>query len=459
MTNEKSERRDKSKVKIILWLILAAILLAIIGLLGSRCERELPQVTLLGDLTMVGVKKEIPLKILDAKSGIRRIDAILMQGGKKVKLLAKEFPREGYFGDSGPHGVDEIISIDMTPLKMEDGSATLSISVQDYSWWAFMSGNTNTIDYPITIDTKPPMVEAISTPRYIIPGGSGAAFYRVKEAVGKSGVVVNDFFYPGFPLAGFQDVFVAYIGLPYDTTGLANSFAMAQDKAGNEGRAAFGMILKKPKFRSDRINISDNFLQQKMPELLKDSSDKGNTLLDQYLYVNGTMRVENNQRIRDLCSSPLSTRMWSGIFLRLPHSSPEAGFADHRTYYYQERQIDEQVHLGIDLASLLHTPALAANHGIVIFADNLGIYGNTVILDHGQGLFSLYSHLSEIRVREKDEVRQGDTLGLTGTTGMAGGDHLHFAILVNGIFVTPIEWWDEHWLQDNILGSMPKKEG
>lgn len=130
--------------------------------------------------------------------------------------------------------------------------------------------------------------------------------------------------------------------------------------------------------------------------------------------------------------------------------SAKAGFADHRTYFYKGKAIDKQVHLGMDIASTRHVPIKAAGTGIVVFGDYLGIYGNMVLIDHGQGLFSLYSHLSQINVSPGDLLQKGDILGNSGTSGMAGGDHLHFSILVNGIFVTPKEWWDQHWIDITI---------
>ena len=117
-------------------------------------------------------------------------------------------------------------------------------------------------------------------------------------------------------------------------------------------------------------------------------------------------------------------------------------------------KVDEQDHLGIDLASLANSPVQAANHGRVIFAERNGIYGLTVALDHGQGLISIYGHLNSIGVTLDQDVKKGDIIGLTGQTGLAGGDHLHFSIMVNGIFVNPIEWWDDHWIKDNITRKL-----
>jgi murein DD-endopeptidase MepM/ murein hydrolase activator NlpD len=127
-----------------------------------------------------------------------------------------------------------------------------------------------------------------------------------------------------------------------------------------------------------------------------------------------------------------------------------ARFGDRRSYYYRGKKVDEKTHLGIDLASLANSSVQASNHGTIIFAERNGIYGETVVIDHGQGLASIYSHLSRIDVVPGQEVKKGEVIGKTGQTGLAGGDHLHFSVMVNGTFVNPIEWWDSHWIEDNI---------
>ena len=152
-------------------------------------------------------------------------------------------------------------------------------------------------------------------------------------------------------------------------------------------------------------------------------------------------------------------KLWHGPWLRLKNSATMARFGDHRSYEYKGKKFDEQVHLGIDLASLANSPIQATNNGRVIFSDRLGIYGFTVVLDHGQGLASLYGHLSQIDVKPDQEVKKGDIIGFTGQTGLAGGDHLHFGIMVNGVFVSPIEWFDEHWIKDNITRKLDLVSG
>ena len=96
----------------------------------------------------------------------------------------------------------------------------------------------------------------------------------------------------------------------------------------------------------------------------------------------------------------------------------------------------------------------AANSGRVILAEFVGIFGNTVIIDHGFGLASLYSHMSQISIKEGDMVKTGDDLGSTGVTGLAGGDHLHFSMIVHNVFVNPVEWWDDSWIKNNITSKI-----
>ena len=151
--------------------------------------------------------------------------------------------------------------------------------------------------------------------------------------------------------------------------------------------------------------------------------------------------------------------LWREAFAQMGNTQVESRFADQRTYFFDNKEIDRQVHLGFDLASVQHAPVHAANSGVVVFAAFLGIYGNCVILDHGLGVQSLYAHLSLIGVKEGDKVEKGAELGRTGITGLAGGDHLHFTMLLQGTPVNPVEWWDPHWMQDRVLRKITEASG
>ena len=117
------------------------------------------------------------------------------------------------------------------------------------------------------------------------------------------------------------------------------------------------------------------------------------------------------------------------------------------------------MHLGFDLAVTAGVPVAVANAGKVLHAAWLGIYGNCVIIDHGMGVASLYGHLSSIAVNVGDTVTKGQALGKSGMTGLAGGDHVHFTMLVNGRAVNPVEWWDPHWIQDRVDRKLGESAG
>jgi murein DD-endopeptidase MepM/ murein hydrolase activator NlpD len=182
--------------------------------------------------------------------------------------------------------------------------------------------------------------------------------------------------------------------------------------------------------------------------------DPNATEIEKFCIINRELREKNAAVFQDLGKNTSQERLWEGSWLRLKDAACMANFADHRIYYYKGKEVDRAVHLGIDLASLANSEVYAANNGRVIYAQPLGIYGLTVVLDHGQGLASTYSHLSKINVKTGQEVSKGDKIGFTGQTGLAGGDHLHFGIMVSGLFVNPTEWWDPHWIHDNITRKL-----
>jgi murein DD-endopeptidase MepM/ murein hydrolase activator NlpD len=302
----------------------------------------------------------------------------------------------------------------------------------------------------VIIDTTPPKLSILHSERYINPGGSGIVIYRSVDPGIQSGVQIEDKFHPGFKVGdGRDDTYISYFALPYSATGLDKSFVVARDMAGNETTLPFSVIFKNKQFRQDKIDVGDGFLEKKIPEFMQYYPEMQGEMVDKYLFTNNEVRQLNNSKISELCNSPHPQRLWEGRFQRMAGST-RAGFADHRTYYYHTKPIDKQVHLGIDIASTRQADVKAAEKGIVIYTDYLGIYGNMVMLDHGQGVFSLYSHMSQINVSVGDTVEQDVVIGSTGTTGMAGGDHLHFSMLINGVFVTPKEWWDQHWIDVTI---------
>jgi murein DD-endopeptidase MepM/ murein hydrolase activator NlpD len=441
--------------KSIISMIISLIVLLLIGAatIGfyKFYEREKPQFNFKEEVSILGQHNALAFSVADARSGISFVAIVLSQGDKSSTLYEKSFSRQGFFGNNGPHNIDETAVLEPAKLGFTDGAGELRVTVRDFAFWNWMAGNETVMTYPVTIDTHPPQITILHSTRYVSPGGSGIVIYRINDKVEKNGVTINGHFNPGFPVNDAEDDrYIAYFGLDYTTAEIESAAVNATDKAGNSGTAAFGMVLKKQKFGDDQINVSDSFLKLKIPEFAQAYPQLSGSPVEQFVYVNSQVRRENYKKIVEICSNPSPTRLWEGVFERMSRSSRMAGFAEHRTYYYNNEEIDQEVHLGIDLASTKQAEVHAANRGKVVFADYLGIYGNTIILDHGQGVFTLYSHLSAIDSAVGDLKEKGALIGRTGNTGMAGGDHLHFSVLVNGIFVNPIEWWDKQWLQLNI---------
>jgi murein DD-endopeptidase MepM/ murein hydrolase activator NlpD len=223
---------------------------------------------------------------------------------------------------------------------------------------------------------------------------------------------------------------------------------VALPTGGQEVKQAVSLKVKPRRWRQDKINLSDNYLRKVAATL--PASNPGDPL-GNFLEINREVRRRNHERLVQVCSQSNPQPLWSGAFQRFLGKTT-AGFGDERTYVYQGKVVDHEVHLGVDLASLVNSPVPAANRGVVVMAEPLGIYGQTVIIDHGLGVFSGYSHLSQMMVQPGDKVEKGTIVGKTGTTGLAGGDHLHFDVVIQGEFVDPIEWWDPHWLKDQVEG-------
>jgi murein DD-endopeptidase MepM/ murein hydrolase activator NlpD len=304
---------------------------------------------------------------------------------------------------------------------------------------------------------RPPRIDLLSTAHNVRKGGTGLVVFRLNEEPEHAGVEVGDMFFPAYPEeGGGEDVFVGYFAVPHDAGNSLKISLVARDGAGNEMRRIFPTRVLTARFPRDTIRISDRFLERKVPEFQSVDPSLDPDYLKAYLTVNRKWREENHGRLREICSVSAPRRLWSGAFLQMENTKNMAPYAVRRTYVYNGKVVDKQVHLGLDLASTSGAAVPAGNSGIVVFAEELGIYGQTVVLDHGQGLFSLYSHLSGIAVVQGESVERGQEIGSSGQTGMAGGDHLHFSILVSGEFVNPVEWLDDHWIADNIDNKLSR---
>jgi murein DD-endopeptidase MepM/ murein hydrolase activator NlpD len=323
----------------------------------------------------------------------------------------------------------------------------------------------------VQVRLEKPTIAVLSTKHYINLGGSEMVVYRATPADVESGVQVGDLKYPGYPASGAKlegvhiadpAVKIAFIALRYDQDVNTPMFAYARDEAGNTARADFDRLTFPKPFKKSRIELTDAFLNRVVPAILETTTEVNpqGSVLDKFLVLNGELRRKNAEKIASFAAQSAPEILWGGaVFHPFTNTAVESAFADQRTYVYGGKEVDRQTHLGFDLARVVNSPIVASNRGKVVYAAPLGIYGNCVILDHGMGVQSLYAHLSSIGVQPGQMVEKEQELGKSGMTGLAGGDHLHFTMLVNGQMVNPVEFWDAHWIQDRIIRKLREASG
>lgn len=453
----------KGKKKIRVWIIVLFCIIVIAPaafVLITRLEGEKPSILLKLPQNSINKSHELIIIASDNKSGLRKIWIGLLKDNKEFPLLDKKFPAEGLLRSGKIRKETLKISIDLKKLGITDGKSVLRMVAWDYSWRSWWHGNKKYIEKEITIDTKRPEIDILSKTHNLTQGGAGLVIYRISEPCPESGVFIGKDYFPGH--SGYfknDKVLMAFIALDYSRNISPEIYVQATDSAGNSSKAGFPHYIKKKRFKKDLINIPDRFLSLKMPEFEPELEadippDSKMSMLDKFLWVNRKLRKANFDVVINLGEKTDPVLYWSGKFLRLPKSANRAGFADQRTYKYKGRVIDNQIHLGVDLASVAHSPVPAANKGKVVFAEPLGIYGKTVVIDHGFGLYSMYSHLSSLGVQKEQIVAKGEIIGNTGRTGLAGGDHLHFGMFIHKTFVNPVEWWDATWIKNNITNKI-----
>lgn len=438
-------RRSKLPIVVVLLLLVAAAVAGGGYYLWPRFEAEPPQIAV---TPVADVLSAAPLeiRIADTGRGLRSFKATLSQGGTDYALASEQFD---------PPLAEKRVTV--APAKvagLKEGPAVLRIAARDAS----LRDNEAVLEKTLTIDRTPPTLELVADDRYVNFGGVGVIVYKASADTAASGVRIGDRFFPGFAgqVKDHPDHVLALFAHPYDVPPETRATLVATDRAGNTREVRLAYELRNVRYKKSTIALSEGFLQNKVAPLLAEGAAREAGPKDVFVAVNRRLRKENEDRIGAVTRKATPALLWKDAFAQLGSSKVEANFADERTYTWRGEPIDTAYHLGYDLSVTRQTPVDAANAGTVAYAGDLGIYGNTVMLDHGLGLYTLYSHLSSVDVKAGDAVAKRQVLGRTGETGLAAGDHLHFGVYLHGVAVLPVEWWDQKWIDDNVT---PKLEG
>ncbi len=390
---------------------------------------------------------------------LKSIDISVFQSNKKIVLL-KDIQAIS----------EKIYKLQIKPkdLKLTDGSAITTVKAK--------ASIIKKVKYEINsiIDTVPPTLEILKAPSIIYQGSGGFALLMAKGADSVF-LKLGDKKFMAFEASSAVDLqyepshepwiepqrakarsqqritkkYYVFFPAPFDIKDKSVFYAVAKDQAGNQNVKSLPTSLKTKKFKLSSINIEDSFINSVVSPLLNEINLSEPE--SAFKKINEELRKDSLERLINITKKTEPKIIWKERFLQLRNSKVMATYGDERTYLYNGKTISKSVHLGYDLASFANAPVEAANTGIARFTGNLGIYGNTIIIDHGLGLMSLYGHLSEIMVTEGQVLKKGEIIAKTGATGFAGGDHLHFGILIHGFEVSPLYWWDSQWIKVNII--------
>ena len=430
-----------------------------------------PAIEITKPVKYVGQSAPVEVAVTAPGAKLTRLEVVFEQNGKQTPIASLAQPASAEIKQDGPDKVrvTRTISREQIP-DLKTGPAKIIVTAERPVLRG-MRKVQSTASHDVQVRLEKPMIAVLSTKHYINLGGSEMVVYRATPPDVESGVQVGDLVYPGYPASGAKldgvnitdpAVKLAFIALRYDQDVNTPMFAYAKDEAGNSARADFDRLTFPKPFKKSRIELNDAFLDRVVPAILATTTEVApqGANLDKFLVLNGELRRKNAETIANYSKQSSPEMLWNGVvFHPFTNSAVEAAFADQRTYVYGGKDVDRQTHLGFDLARVVNSPVVAANRGKVVHASPLGIYGNCVIIDHGMGVQSLYGHLSSFAVKVGDSVEKEQELGKSGMTGLAGGDHLHFTMLVNGQMVNPVEWWDQHWIQDRILRKLREASG
>ena len=406
----------------------------------------------------IGVEKStLEVTVSDDIMGIDELVIRATQSGKEYDIFKKSYPEKVLR--------DQIkVTLDGEKIGLAEGRGTATIQISTFD--SSFNSNAAKVSFAVDVDYDRPEVEVLTTQHNGAVGGVQLLLYSLRDSDSKtvSGVEFGSRFYHGAPasfidsaFASRPEVYFVFFGFPLEERDGERPRLIATDSVGNEGSASLSYRMRKRKWRAAKIALEEPFIEDKVTPLLRDMKVEGISSLslqERFRMVNDGYRKESNNRVRELLKRNFTEKQWEGAFDRMSGGATQSSFGDRRTYFFHDEQIGGSLHEGIDLAANARSAVKAASDGKVLFAEDLGVYGKTVIIDHGAGVATLYGHLSDVSVRADENVARGDKLGNSGSSGLAGGDHLHFEVRVDGEPVHPIEWWDSRWIKDHVTSKI-----
>lgn len=430
--------------------------LALVGFWLFRSGTAQPTGSLQGVPEVLGQKGRISLTLKAPYAGLAAWQLYLRDARGNRFVLAEETLPAGGLLAPGVQRIEREVEISPQELGLAEGTAELILQATGHAPLSRLGDAPPVSQTEFQVDLTPPDLRVLSGPHRILQGGTGLILYQTGADAVRSGIQVGEIAFPGSPGPFREDHRMASLySVPWNAPGGLAAHAYAEDAAGNRQMRRVSLQIRKRKPRAEEIRVSDNFIRTKIePLLMRYQEPVPIVPTDAYLAVNRTMRQQSESELQALLASSAPQLLTTRALQQQRGTQVGSRFAEHRTYTYEGKPIDEQTHLGYDLASVRRAPVAAAGDGQIEWVGELGIYGKVVLIDHGLGLATLYAHLSEIDVEPGMRVARGDVIGRSGETGLAGGDHLHFSVTLRGHHVDPLEWWDAKWVSREILDPL-----
>lgn len=397
----------------------------------------------------------IGLDVSDNGAGLDEVIVRIVQNNLPKELVRKTYPKTAI--------LYETLSFDIDPkeLQLDEGNVELQVTAFDKALW----NNGAKLSTIIEVNYLKPQITALTPQQNGVLGGTEMVFYKV---AGKHpdvhGVLGQGSLYKGFTAAGWIDAFKSrpnvYISLypiPPSFDDSADPMRLiARDNLGNSATGTFNYRIKRRRWSSFRTSFSPeraNTLLDSLRNYAQHEQIQLKTTGDLVADLKNTIKalsVSDEAFVGAALERSSDTRTWKTAFLPPVGTTPSNMTGDQRTVFVGETPILRGPASGVRFSVTKRTPVSAANGGTVAFIGNLGLLGNTVIIDHGFGLASLYGHLSDIAVNRGSIVERGQEIGKTGTTGLAQSEEVYFEMRVHGVPVSPNEWWDQTWVTDHI---------
>lgn len=459
---------------VIMLAIAASVPIALVGWISawnSFLELGDPIIRFIDPPRGVGVTPvPVQIRVEDPGTGLSEIVVGLRQRDAFKELLRREL--------RGEHLQTIALDLDGAKFGLDEtlGPVTIEVHARDRAIWK----NRSAEEMTLAVDFQKPQLELLSSRFAAKVGGSQMILYRaIDENLAFTGVKYAGRVFFGERASGIDPdlketgLYVCVFGVDSSAAGAEAPRLFAEDNVGNAASAAvplapvvlpsdhFPVIVEEDLMRTDLSRLADlnvarlRDIEGTPPnaELFKSAAGSEERLIEKFKLVAGPLRMYNESELLSRLAAPRQEALWNGPFV-FPSAKNQPGFGDELRYTYHGQDLGAVVQSGMEIPARADASILAANDGIVILSDNIGVYGRIVAVDHGLGVVTVYGHLESSSVKRGDTVSKGQPIGSAGKTGFARTRGAYYELRVQGVPVDPLEWSDPTWFYANITAKV-----